>query len=75
MDVKHLAQLLSVEIQASCFSSWIRRVRRSSKGSSAARLPPAILTIVGRIDGRQVQLFRYVGDEPRQVPFGKPLLQ
>jgi hypothetical protein len=28
-----------------------------------------------RAFGRQVQLFRYVGDEPRQVPFGKPLLQ
>ena len=40
-----------------------------------ALLPPAIPTIVGRIDGRQVQLFRYVGDEPRQVLFGKPLLQ
>src|SRR6266480_4679669 len=40
-----------------------------------SRLPPAIRTIVGRIDGRQVQLLRYVGEEPRQVPFGKPLLQ
>ena len=38
-------------------------------------LPAAIPTIVGRIDCRQIQLFSYVGDEPRQVPFGKPLLQ
>lgn len=40
-----------------------------------ALLPLAIPPIVGRIDGRQIQPFRYVSDEPRQVPFGKPLLQ